>query len=233
MTFSRAARVAPEELVSSVRRPAAHPSLNASSLETHVDTRTYSEKLRDPRWQRKRLEVLQRENFKCQHCYAADKTLNVHHTIYRKGAAPWEYEDRLLMVLCEDCHRNWHSHSDRLREAVGLLSAYDCELMLGFARALCALRAGDGGAPFGFAITAGHPELSGVAAALFCEYGSAQLAGESFAQFLSIGDMGWREILAFGAALGTRIHSEWKEKFELRYAEELAIVDEIIPKAEG
>jgi hypothetical protein len=60
--------------------------------------------LRDPRWQKKRLEVMSRDGFMCQWCCAEDKTLNVHHTYYRRGAAPWDYPTESLVTLCEDCH---------------------------------------------------------------------------------------------------------------------------------
>jgi hypothetical protein len=63
----------------------------------------YSEKLQDPRWQKKRLEILQRDNFTCLGCEATDKTLHVHHTVYVKGVEPWDY-DQSLMTLCSDCH---------------------------------------------------------------------------------------------------------------------------------
>lgn len=36
------------------------------------------------------------------------KGLNVHHTYYIKGKAPWEYEDDALITLCEDCHQKAH-----------------------------------------------------------------------------------------------------------------------------
>jgi hypothetical protein len=65
---------------------------------------TYSEKLKSPRWQRKRLEILERDSFACQNCQARDKTLHVHHKFYRKGADVWDYEDDAYMTLCEDCH---------------------------------------------------------------------------------------------------------------------------------
>lgn len=68
-------------------------------------TKTYSEKLKDPRWQRKRLEILARDNFECRHCHSKEKSLHVHHKLYRKGANPWEYEADLLLTLCEDCHK--------------------------------------------------------------------------------------------------------------------------------
>jgi hypothetical protein len=64
----------------------------------------YSEKLKDPRWQRKRLEILDRDEFTCQHCHANTKTLHVHHLDYLPGKEPWDYENYFLLTLCEDCH---------------------------------------------------------------------------------------------------------------------------------
>ena len=66
--------------------------------------KTYSEKLKDPRWQRKRLEILTRDDFACQDCRSKSETLHVHHSHYRKGAAPWDYENGHLITLCEGCH---------------------------------------------------------------------------------------------------------------------------------
>ena len=63
---------------------------------------TYSEKLRDPRWQRKRLEIMQRDCWMCRNCDAEEKTLTVHHFLY--SGEPWETHDNLLITLCEDCH---------------------------------------------------------------------------------------------------------------------------------
>jgi len=68
----------------------------------------YAEQLKHPKWQRRRLEIMQRDGFRCTRCTADDKTLNVHHTEYRKGAAPWEYPDDQLVTLCEDCHKAEH-----------------------------------------------------------------------------------------------------------------------------
>src|SRR5690242_9951890 len=64
----------------------------------------YSEKLKDPRWQKKRLEILNRDTWKCRRCMTATKTLHIHHIDYIKGMQPWEYDDKYLMTLCEDCH---------------------------------------------------------------------------------------------------------------------------------
>jgi Zn finger protein HypA/HybF involved in hydrogenase expression len=67
-------------------------------------TKTYSELLKDPRWQRKRLEILQRDSFTCQSCMDSESTLHVHHKHYIKGRLPWEYEEHELVTLCESCH---------------------------------------------------------------------------------------------------------------------------------
>lgn len=65
---------------------------------------TYSEKLRDPRWQRKRLEILNRDEFTCQNCGDNNTTLHIHHRLYLKNKDPWDYESNLLITLCEICH---------------------------------------------------------------------------------------------------------------------------------
>ena len=67
---------------------------------------TYYELLRDPRWQKKRLEVMERDEFKCTACGDSTKTLNVHHLAYRKGTMPWDYEAEKLTTLCEPCHKH-------------------------------------------------------------------------------------------------------------------------------
>ena len=69
-------------------------------------TETYSEKLRDPRWQKKRLEIMQRDSWECQRCGDAETTLNVHHYCYENGKEPWDYDSSLLVTLCEICHKD-------------------------------------------------------------------------------------------------------------------------------
>src|SRR5665647_714409 len=64
----------------------------------------YAELLRDPRWQKKRLEIMQRDEFTCQCCFDSESTLNVHHCHYEKGKLPWEYDGMALITLCESCH---------------------------------------------------------------------------------------------------------------------------------
>lgn len=69
-----------------------------------TQNREYWQKLRDPRWQKMRLEIMQRDEFACQICFATERTLNVHHNYYESGKEPWEYPTEALVTLCEECH---------------------------------------------------------------------------------------------------------------------------------
>lgn len=93
-----------------VRRAGSH--LRAERGDKFKTMSTYSDKLQDPRWQKKRLLIMERDGFACRQCGATDRTLHVHHTYYvptPKGAPredPWEYPDHMLVTLCSFCHEN-------------------------------------------------------------------------------------------------------------------------------
>jgi hypothetical protein len=74
-----------------------------------ADKKSYKEKLLDPRWQKRRLEILSKDNFRCCHCGNATETLHVHHVIYISGRDPWDCPDDHLWTVCEQCHNNDHS----------------------------------------------------------------------------------------------------------------------------
>ncbi len=66
---------------------------------------TYAEKLKDPRWQKKRLQVFERDDWKCQVCHSKKATLHCHHLKYTKHKAPWEYPLKNFIALCYKCHK--------------------------------------------------------------------------------------------------------------------------------
>lgn len=71
----------------------------------------YSKLLRDPRWRAKRIEILERDKYTCKLCGKKKEdgvVLHVHHIMYHKGLMPWEYRNRELITLCEECHNNFH-----------------------------------------------------------------------------------------------------------------------------
>lgn len=82
---------------------------------------TYYEKLKDPRWQKKRLEVMQLKEFTCELCGDFQSTLNVHHKEYFKNHEPWDYEANQLAVFCESCHENNHNSNDLLKYISSIL----------------------------------------------------------------------------------------------------------------
>ncbi len=69
---------------------------------------SYADKLKDPRWQKKRLEIMERDGWQCQCCMSRKKPLTVHHRFYLEGVDPWAYTDRCYVTLCEDCHNEFH-----------------------------------------------------------------------------------------------------------------------------
>lgn len=103
-------------------------------------TSSYAEKLRDPRWQKKRLEILERDEWMCQNCFDSESTLVVHHRRYLKGTEPWEYPNGLLLTLCVNCHEcervyRQEYESRLLEELKSHFLADDIrELALGFSR---------------------------------------------------------------------------------------------------
>lgn len=116
---------------------------------------TYQEQIKHPKWQKKRLEVLEYHGFACERCEIEDKTLNVHHKIYRKGKKAWEYELDDLACLCEDCHKVIHSRQDELKELMACLYEDDLLLVSGYVKAIYATYG-----PFGCPVT-GESEAEG------------------------------------------------------------------------
>lgn len=71
---------------------------------------SYKDQLKSPLWQKKRLEIMSRDNFTCQICLDTEETLNVHHKSYDKNVKAWEYGNDRLVTLCETCHERLTFH---------------------------------------------------------------------------------------------------------------------------
>lgn len=65
----------------------------------------YLRYLQSPEWQEKRLQVLQRDKYRCVDC-GARKRLEVHHTSYKRVFKE-DLDD--LITLCRACHEEEHS----------------------------------------------------------------------------------------------------------------------------
>jgi hypothetical protein len=83
---------------------------------------TYWEQLKSPQWQRRRLEIMSRDEFECQYCGDSESTLNVHHKHYFKGRMVWDYSDDELVTLCESCHELTHEEDGQWKMLLAKLS---------------------------------------------------------------------------------------------------------------
>ncbi|MBF4491892.1 HNH endonuclease [Flavobacterium sp. MR2016-29] len=74
---------------------------------------SYGSLLFTTEWKNKRIQILDRDQ-KCLICFSIEN-LQVHHRQYHfivrenKFKLPWEYDEYLLITLCESCHRRGHS----------------------------------------------------------------------------------------------------------------------------
>lgn len=112
------ARFAPEE---AVFRPALPSCFKAGHTGVLMTKMTYREQLLHPNWQRKRLEIMQRDEFACKLCSDTETTLHVHHKQYAKGRLAWEYPNDELVTLCEVCHETMHEQLGMLRDVTAKL----------------------------------------------------------------------------------------------------------------
>lgn len=82
-----------------------HPQ---DSQDDNISLNRHYKDLQDVRWRKKRLAVIARANFKCQHCGVTDCAFDVHHLYYIKGKRLWQYPYKALLALCRQCHTKWH-----------------------------------------------------------------------------------------------------------------------------
>lgn len=77
----------------------------------------YLELLKSPEWQKKRLEIFERDNFSCLSCGCTTKNLQIHHLRYLAyDTLPWLYPNYLLATYCEVCHETEHLIGDQVRD---------------------------------------------------------------------------------------------------------------------
>lgn len=93
---------------------------------------SYYELLRDPRWQRKRLEIMERADFTCEECGDKSATLEVHHGYYKFGNAPWEYPSSSLACLCGPCHEKRGDELWLIRRMLATLNSEELDIISGY-----------------------------------------------------------------------------------------------------
>jgi hypothetical protein len=91
---------------------------------------TYAEQLKSPKWQKKRLEILERDNYMCVNCMDEESQLHVHHGYYSKDKMLWEYKDFTLHTLCGTCHENAHKDLNHIKYLIGSLRIESYEYLI-------------------------------------------------------------------------------------------------------
>lgn len=76
----------------------------------------YKDLLKDPRWQKKRLEIFTRDDWSCRICGNEKLTLHLHHKRYLPNKKPWDYPDNFIVTLCEYCHDKHHK-VDKIKQS--------------------------------------------------------------------------------------------------------------------
>jgi len=95
-------------------------------------TKTYSDKLKDPRWQKKRLEIMERDKFTCQCCGDTTTELHVHHKKYTAKNI-WDEPNDNLSLICKHCHFIKHHmiNSDEYDFNVQEVTEYNIKKIIG------------------------------------------------------------------------------------------------------
>lgn len=181
---------------------------------------SYGDLLRDPRWQKKRLEMLDAAGWKCKTCGSGEKTLNVHHRKYRSGAKPWEYENTELDVLCEDCHAALHRLRPRLDAVLENLTSPQLMHVLGYAQTILSGQNEAMGVQHALVSIISHDQARGIVNAI------ESLCWEQFTR----GDRGEGEIVERGLMGLVDLIDLWKEA-EKRWKSAAPFKDENEKKA--
>lgn len=95
--------------------------------------KSYAEQLKDPRWQKKRLEILDRDEWTCHWCKSTEKTLHVHHGYYERGMYLWDYPNWSLVTFCEECHQRASVKILDILKALPYLSEWEYDAIHGYA----------------------------------------------------------------------------------------------------
>jgi hypothetical protein len=69
---------------------------------------SYKDELKSPEWQKKRLEILQRDKWKCRLCDCDVEMLIVHHLCYAERGDWRGVPDKFMITVCESCNQEIH-----------------------------------------------------------------------------------------------------------------------------
>jgi len=83
-----------------------------------MSSTTYAAKLKDPRWKRKRRDLIIAAGCACEECGDKESRLQIHHKYHDHSLAPWEYPHKAMCVLCSGCKKARREYERLLLESI-------------------------------------------------------------------------------------------------------------------
>lgn len=90
----------------------------------------FKDQYKHPKWQKKRLEILERDNFNCVNCGEDDKQLDVHHGYYEINKMLWEYDNQTMITLCKKCHKDVDVEKRALHKKIAKLYLWQWKFVI-------------------------------------------------------------------------------------------------------
>jgi len=83
-----------------------------------------------PKWQKKRLKILERDEYECRCCADTESKLNIHHFYYQRELKIWNYPDEHLITVCDKCHDKLHEFKIRLFKLIAKAGRWELDSVI-------------------------------------------------------------------------------------------------------
>ena len=68
----------------------------------------WKDQYKHPLWQKKRLQIMQRDGFHCMICGNSERQLHIHHNRYDHKLI-WKCRSDSMITVCSECHEKFHN----------------------------------------------------------------------------------------------------------------------------
>ena len=90
----------------------------------------FADQYKHPLWQKKRLEIFERDEFTCVNCGPSDRQLHVHHGYYEINKMLWEYDNDTMITVCEKCHKEIDIQKRLLHKKIAKLFLWQWKFLI-------------------------------------------------------------------------------------------------------
>ncbi len=90
---------------------------------------SFSDKFKDPRWIRRRDEIIASAEYLCQDCGVAADDLEVHICYFEQGREPWEYPHEVYRCLCRTDSAVRRPLEKEVRQALAIFTSAELDAL--------------------------------------------------------------------------------------------------------